>query len=148
MLKLSCSYESVRFVLVKIWTEWVTNCYILCNFQFLTMFNTTVGAGAARAGAASCYGSGSDQKMRLLAAPALAPQHWSYSRKLWSCGATTVPRFWIDPTKGTMKWAFLRYQTMLRSRIIWCGPRLWKTKMMLLWFTILSFGDIHTVVRN
>jgi hypothetical protein len=32
------------------------------------MFNTIVGAGAA-----SRYGSGSDQKMRLLAAP--APQH-------------------------------------------------------------------------
>jgi hypothetical protein len=40
------------------------------------MFNTIVGAGAvgAGAGAASRYGSGSDQKMRLLAA--LAPQHW------------------------------------------------------------------------
>jgi hypothetical protein len=33
------------------------------------MFNTIVGAGAALR-----YGSGSDQKMRLLAAP--APQHW------------------------------------------------------------------------
>jgi hypothetical protein len=42
------------------------------------MFNTIVGAGAvgAGAGAASRYGSfsGSDQKMRLLAAP--PPQHW------------------------------------------------------------------------
>jgi hypothetical protein len=38
-------------------------------FQFLTMFNTFVGARAA-----SRYGSGSDQMMRLLAAP--APQHW------------------------------------------------------------------------
>jgi hypothetical protein len=41
------------------------------------MFNTIVGARAvgagAKAGAASRYGSGSDQKMRLLAAP--APQH-------------------------------------------------------------------------
>jgi hypothetical protein len=36
------------------------------------MFNTIVGAGAA-----SRYGSGSDQKMRLLAAP--APQHWLLS---------------------------------------------------------------------
>jgi hypothetical protein len=35
------------------------------------MCNTIVGAGA---GAASRYGSGSDQKMRLIAAP--APQHW------------------------------------------------------------------------
>jgi hypothetical protein len=34
------------------------------------MFNTIVGAGAV--GAVSRYGSGSDQKMRLLA----APEHW------------------------------------------------------------------------
>jgi hypothetical protein len=43
------------------------------------MFNTIVGAGAVEAGAASRYSSGSDQKMRLLAAlalaPAPAPQH-------------------------------------------------------------------------
>jgi hypothetical protein len=38
------------------------------------MFNTTDGAGAVKAGAASRYGSGYDQMMRLLAAP--APQHW------------------------------------------------------------------------
>jgi hypothetical protein len=38
------------------------------------MINTTVGAVAgAGDGAASRYGSGSDQKRRLLAAPALAP---------------------------------------------------------------------------
>jgi hypothetical protein len=37
------------------------------------MINTIVGAGAVGAGAASRYGSGSDQMMRLLAAP--APQH-------------------------------------------------------------------------
>jgi hypothetical protein len=80
MLNLSCSYDSVRFILVKILTEWVINCYICVIFQFLTMFNTIVGAraGAVGAGAASRYGSGSgsgsDQKMRLLAAP--APQHW------------------------------------------------------------------------
>jgi hypothetical protein len=41
------------------------------SFQFLTMFYSIVGAGAS-----SRYGSGSDQKMRLLAAP--APQHWSF----------------------------------------------------------------------
>jgi hypothetical protein len=46
------------------------NCYILSHFQLLAMFNTIVGAGAA-----SCYGSGSDQMMWLLAAPAPAPQH-------------------------------------------------------------------------
>jgi hypothetical protein len=39
---------------------------------FNTMFISIVGAGAA--GTASRYGSGSDQMMRLLAAP--APQHW------------------------------------------------------------------------
>jgi hypothetical protein len=35
------------------------------------MFNTIVGAGAVETGAASRYGSGSDQMMRFLAAPAL-----------------------------------------------------------------------------
>jgi hypothetical protein len=39
------------------------------------MFITIVGAGAVGAGAASRYGSGSEQMMRLLAA--LAPQHCS-----------------------------------------------------------------------
>jgi hypothetical protein len=33
MLKLSYSYDSVRFILLKIWTEWVINCYILCHFS-------------------------------------------------------------------------------------------------------------------
>jgi hypothetical protein len=37
---------------------------------------TIVVAGAVGAGATPRYGSGSDQKMRLLAAPAPAPQHW------------------------------------------------------------------------
>jgi hypothetical protein len=41
------------------------------------MFNTIVRAGAVRAGAASRYGSGSDQMMRLLAAQAPATQHWA-----------------------------------------------------------------------
>jgi hypothetical protein len=36
------------------------NCYFLFHFQLLAMFNTIVGA-------ASRYGSGSDQMMRLLA---------------------------------------------------------------------------------
>jgi hypothetical protein len=46
------------------------------SFLFLTMFYSIVGARAvgAWAGTASRYGSGSDQKMRLLVAP--APQHW------------------------------------------------------------------------
>jgi hypothetical protein len=45
-------------------------------FQFLTMFNTIVGAGAVGAGAVSRNGSGtgSDQMLRRLAAS--APQHW------------------------------------------------------------------------
>jgi hypothetical protein len=67
MFKLSCSYDSGRFLLLKILTEWVINCSFCVNFQFPTMFNT--GAGAA-----SRYGSGSDQKMQILAAPAPAPQ--------------------------------------------------------------------------
>jgi hypothetical protein len=60
MLKLSSSIDSVQFILLKIWTEWVINGYILCHIKFLTMINTIVGAGAA-----SRYGSGSDQMMRL-----------------------------------------------------------------------------------
>jgi hypothetical protein len=77
MLKLSCSYDPVRYmytVLLKIWPEWVITKVTFCViFQFLTMFNAIVGAWAA--GAASRYGSGSDQLMRLLAASAPAPQH-------------------------------------------------------------------------
>jgi hypothetical protein len=74
MIDLS-SFHSVRFILLKMCTEWVINCYryILCNFKFLTMINTIVGAGAGAVGAASRYGSSSDQMMRLLAAS--APQH-------------------------------------------------------------------------
>jgi hypothetical protein len=64
MLKLSCSFDSVRCILLKIYTECVISCYILCHFQFLTMFNIIVGAGSVRA-SASHYGSGSDQMMRL-----------------------------------------------------------------------------------
>jgi hypothetical protein len=56
----------------------------LCHFKFLTMKNTTVGAGAA-----SRYGSGSDQKRRLLAAPAPAPQHWFFG----SLGLADFPQF-------------------------------------------------------
>jgi hypothetical protein len=43
MLKLSCPYDSLRCIMLKIWTEWVINCVI---FQFLTMCNTIVGARA------------------------------------------------------------------------------------------------------
>jgi hypothetical protein len=56
--KLSSSFDSVRFRLLKILTEWVVNCYIFCHFKFLTMIYTI-------AGAASRYGFGSDQMMRL-----------------------------------------------------------------------------------
>jgi hypothetical protein len=82
MLKLSSSFDSVRFILMKIRTERVINCYILCHFNFLTMKDTIIGAGDLGAGAASRYGSGSDQMMRLLAA--LAPQHWK------KCSLNTV----------------------------------------------------------
>jgi hypothetical protein len=44
------------------------------------MIYTIVGAGAVGAGDASRYGSGSDQKMRLLAAP--APQHCTDYRRI------------------------------------------------------------------
>jgi hypothetical protein len=73
MLTLSSSFDSIRFILLKILTKLVINCYILCHFKFLTRIYTIVRDGAVGAGAASRYGSGSDQKMRLLAAP--APQH-------------------------------------------------------------------------
>jgi hypothetical protein len=33
ILKLSCSYDSVRYLLLKILTEWVINCSILCQFS-------------------------------------------------------------------------------------------------------------------
>jgi hypothetical protein len=52
-------------------SQTATFCVI---FQFLTVFNTIVGAGAVGAGNTSRYSSGSDQMMRLYAA--LAPQHW------------------------------------------------------------------------
>jgi hypothetical protein len=74
MMKLSCSYDSVRFILLKIGTELVKTATLSVIFQFLTMFNTLVGAGAG-AGATPGYGSGSDQMMWLLAALAPAPQH-------------------------------------------------------------------------
>jgi hypothetical protein len=32
MLKISCSFDSERFILLKIWSEWVINCFILCHF--------------------------------------------------------------------------------------------------------------------
>jgi hypothetical protein len=48
------------------------------HLQFPAMFNTIVRAVAVGAGAASRYGSGSDQMMRFLAAPVPAPasQRW------------------------------------------------------------------------
>jgi hypothetical protein len=48
MLKLFCSYDSLRFILLKIWTELVSYkvLHFVSFFQFLTMFITIVGAGA------------------------------------------------------------------------------------------------------
>jgi hypothetical protein len=45
-------------------------------FQFITMFTTNFGPGPVGAEAASRYGSGSDEIMRLLAAP--AAHHWVF----------------------------------------------------------------------
>jgi hypothetical protein len=60
-MKLSSSFDSVRFTLLKILSEWVIyKLLILCHFKFLTMIKNIVGAGAA-----SGYGSASDQMMRL-----------------------------------------------------------------------------------
>jgi hypothetical protein len=60
------------------------------------MIYTIVGAGTAGAGAASRYGSGSDQKMRLLAAP--APQHWikqSTSLDRWNITRYCIRKYLI-----------------------------------------------------
>jgi hypothetical protein len=65
MLKLSCSYYSVRFILLIILTEWVITVTFCVIFQFLTMIFTIVGARAIEARAASGYSSGSDQMMVL-----------------------------------------------------------------------------------
>jgi hypothetical protein len=58
-LKLSCSFDSVWFILLKIWTEWVVNCYgtFCVIFQFLIMFHNIVGAEAVGvwSGAASSH---------------------------------------------------------------------------------------------
>jgi hypothetical protein len=75
-MPLKSYFRKIVFIyLTKLLIFSVTFCVI---FQFLTMLNIIVGAGAVEAGAASRYGSGSgsgsDQNMRLLAAP--APQHW------------------------------------------------------------------------
>jgi hypothetical protein len=59
-----------KYELIAIGLYTVTFCVI---FQFLTLLNTIFVARAVGAGAALRYGSGSDQMMRLLAAP--APQH-------------------------------------------------------------------------
>jgi hypothetical protein len=50
------------------------------------MFNTIVGAGSVVAGAASRYGSGSDQMMRLLAAPAPVRNTANYQTSLGKIG--------------------------------------------------------------
>jgi hypothetical protein len=57
------------------------------------MFNAIVGAGAiiAGVGGASRYDSGSNQKMRLLAA--LAPQHWFPEKNVLFCFCD----FWCFP---------------------------------------------------
>jgi hypothetical protein len=51
------------------------------------MFNTIVGAGVTGAGAALRYGSGSDQIMRLLAAP--VPQHWQKVYSIPPCSSNS-----------------------------------------------------------
>jgi hypothetical protein len=66
------------------------------------MFNTIVGAGSVEAGAASRYGTGSDQMMRLLAAP--APEHRAKHKsghtKFCAAGKIYVRIFGRFPKKG------------------------------------------------
>jgi hypothetical protein len=63
------------------------------------MINT--GAGAVGAGAASRYGSGSDQKMRLLASP--APQHWFLPTSTISEILCYVRGFFVYGDKAVLK---------------------------------------------
>jgi L-aminopeptidase/D-esterase-like protein len=69
MLKLSFSFDFVRFILLNNELNRLETVIFCVIFQFLTMFNTIVGAGTVGAGdgATSCYGfgSGSGQMMRL-----------------------------------------------------------------------------------
>jgi hypothetical protein len=67
----------------------------------MTMFNTIVRAGAVGAGAeaTSRYGSGSDQMMRLLAAPASSLQHsllpdWTNANKVRVCLENFIDLHW------------------------------------------------------
>jgi hypothetical protein len=60
MLKISCLFDSVRFLLLKILTEWVRNCYILCSFSIP---NHVKYQCRSRTLVALRYGS--DQMMRL-----------------------------------------------------------------------------------
>jgi hypothetical protein len=69
MLKLSFSFDSVRFILLQKLTEWVINCLFCFIFLFLKNFNTFCRTGGVGVGAASRYGAGSDKIMRLLTAP-------------------------------------------------------------------------------
>jgi hypothetical protein len=82
MLKLSCSFDYVRFIVLKILTKWVLNCTFCVIFQFLTMFNPIVGVGSVGAGAASRYGSGSDQIMRLRLRNTVMSMLFKYSIEL------------------------------------------------------------------
>jgi hypothetical protein len=80
MLKLSFSFDSVRFILLKILTKRVINCVILFHFSIPNHVYAICWTGAVGAGAALHYSSGSDQMVQLLAAP--APQPWLKMKQL------------------------------------------------------------------
>jgi hypothetical protein len=60
------------------------------------MFNTIGGAGAA-----SRYGSGSDQMMRLLAAP--APQHWKKENRKKLYNVLNCVQLWLAISCGSLR---------------------------------------------
>jgi hypothetical protein len=95
MLKLFCSYDSVGILLLKIWTEWVINCTILCHFSSPNHVKY-------HCRSQSCWSRSrivlrlwlQHQKMRLLAAP--APQHWLADLQFASLKSTTMLAFPIQ----------------------------------------------------
>jgi hypothetical protein len=94
MLKLSYSFDSVRFFLLKIKTEWVIKYYILCHFLSPSQVNTIVGAVVG--GAASRYVSDSDQMMRLHAATVVV-----YLQRVGIESGKSVGTEWVENRKRT-----------------------------------------------
>jgi hypothetical protein len=89
------------------------------------MFNTIIGAGAVGAGAASRYVSvsSSDQKMRLLAAPTPAPQHWMKSYFVATENSSTSREFSL-PAKAVTEDLLRSLFILTRNSEIICNFKL------------------------